>query len=156
MPELPDLTVYIEALSRRVIGVPITAVRLASPFVLRTVEPKIADVLGKKVVAISRIGKRIVFTLEDELFLVIHLMVSGRFQWKDEPKAKVPGRLGLLAIDFPSGTLLLTEASTKKRASLHLARGALSLAPFARGGLEPIGSSVSDFSAALTFRSSTS
>jgi formamidopyrimidine-DNA glycosylase len=149
MPELPDLTVYIEALSRRVVGQPIVGVRLASPFVLRSVEPKIADVIGKKVVSLSRIGKRIVLALEDQLFLVIHLMVSGRFQWKDEPKAKVPGRIGLLAIDFPAGTLLLTEASTKKRASLYLARGRASLEPFSRGGLEPIGSSFADFAAAL-------
>ncbi len=149
MPELPDLTVYLEALSRRVLGQPIAAIRLASPFVLRSVEPQIADVVSKEVVGLSRIGKRIVLSLEGDLFVVVHLMVAGRFQWKDEPRAKVPGRVGLLAIDFPSGTLILTEASTKKRASLHLARGAAALDAFSRGGLEPIGSSVLDFGAAL-------
>jgi formamidopyrimidine-DNA glycosylase len=149
MPELPDLTVYVEALERRVIDRPIGAIRIASPFVLRSVEPRVADVVGKKVRAIERIGKRLVFVLDDDLFAVIHLMVAGRFQWKDEPGAKVPGKLGLLAIDFPNGTLVLTEASTKKRASLHLARGRASLAAFSRGGLEPIGSTKAAFAEAL-------
>lgn len=148
MPELPDLTVYIEALERRVVGQPIEAIRLASPFVLRSVEPKVAEVVGKKVSAIERLGKRLIFVLEDDLFAVIHLMVAGRFQWK-ERGAKVPGKVGLLAIDFPTGTLILTEASTKKRASLHLARGRAALEAFSRGGLEPIGSSVAAFGEAL-------
>ena len=149
MPELPDLTVYIEALERRVLGRPIEKIRLASPFVLRSVSPSVGEVIGKKVVRIERLGKRIIFVLEDDLFAVVHLMVAGRFQWKDEPGAKVPGKLGLLAIDFPNGTLLLTEASTKKRASLHLARGRAALEAFSRGGLEPIGSSVAAFAEAL-------
>jgi len=149
MPELPDLTVYVEALETRVIGQPIVAIRLASPFVLRSVEPRVADVVGKKVRAIERIGKRLVFVLDEDLFAVIHLMVAGRFQWKDEPGAKVPGKVGLLAIDFPNGTLLLTEASTKKRASLHLARGRDALAAFSRGGLEPMGSTKAAFAEAL-------
>ncbi len=149
MPELPDLTVYIEALERRVLGRPIEKIRLASPFVLRSVSPSVGEVIGKKVVRIERLGKRIIFVLEDDLFAVVHLMVAGRFQWKDEPGAKVPGKLGLLAIDFPNGTLLLTEASTKKRASLHLARGRAALEAFSRGGLEPIGSSVATFAEAL-------
>lgn len=149
MPELPDLTVYIEALERRIVGQPIVKIRLASPFVLRSVDPPVAEVLGKKVLSIERLGKRLIFALEGDLFAVIHLMVAGRFRWEDEPAAKVPGRVGLLAIDFPNGTLLLTEASTKKRASLHLARGRASLAAFSRGGLEPIGSSVAAFAEAL-------
>jgi len=149
MPELPDLTVYIEALERRVVEQPIQKIRLASPFVLRSVTPSVAEVVGKKVLRIERLGKRLIFVLEDDFFAVIHLMVSGRFQWKDEPGAKVPGKLGLLAIDFPNGTLLLTEASTKKRASLHLARGRASLEAFSRGGLEPIGSSVAAFAQVL-------
>ncbi len=149
MPELPDLTVYIEALERRIVGQPIQAIRLASPFVLRSVEPRPADVVGKKVLRIERLGKRLIFVLEDDLFAVIHLMVAGRFQWADAPGAKVPGKVGLLAIDFPNGTLLLTEASTKKRASLHLARGRASLAAFSRGGLEPMGSTLAAFSEAL-------
>jgi formamidopyrimidine-DNA glycosylase len=148
MPELPDLTVYIEALERRVVGEPITAIRLASPFVLRSVEPRVADVVGKKVRGIERLGKRLIFVLEDDLFAVIHLMVAGRFQWKD-PGAKVPGKVGLLAIDFPKGTLILTEASSKKRASLHLVRGRAALEAFSRGGLEPIGSTPATFAEPL-------
>lgn len=149
MPELPDLTVYIEALERRVRGQAITKIRLASPFVLRSVDPPIAEVIGKTVRSIERLGKRLVFVLDDELFAVVHLMVAGRFQWKDEPGAKVPGKIGLLAIDFANGTLLLTEASTKKRASLHLARGRAALEAFSRGGMEPIGSSVGAFAEVL-------
>src|SRR4051812_12822263 len=149
MPELPDLTVYIEALSRRIVGQPIEKIRLASPFVLRSVDPPIASVIGKKVVRIERLGKRLIFVLEDDLFAVIHLMISGRFQWQDAPGAKVPGKVGLLGIDFPNGTLLLTEASTKKRASLHLARGREALAAFSRGGLEPMGSTLAAFTEAL-------
>jgi formamidopyrimidine-DNA glycosylase len=149
MPELPDLTVYMEALERRILDRPIEKIRLASPFVLRSVSPSVSEVVGKKVLRIERLGKRLIFVLEDDLFAVIHLMVSGRFQWKDEPGAKVPGKLGLLAIDFPNGTLLLTEASTKKRASLHLARGRAALEAFSRGGLEPIGSSVTAFAEVL-------
>ncbi len=149
MPELPDLTVYLEALGRRIVGRPIEAIRLASPFVLRSVEPRVADVVGKKVVLLERLGKRLIFGLEDDLFAVVHLMVAGRFQWKDEPRAKIPGKVGLFAIDFPNGTLILTEASTKKRASLHLARGRAALEAFSRGGLEPIGSSRAAFAEAL-------
>ena len=149
MPELPDLTVYIEALERRVIGEAIGAIRLASPFVLRSVEPRVADVTGRRVRAIERLGKRIVLVLDDDLFAVIHLMVSGRFQWKAEPGVKVPGKIGLLAIDFPRGTLLLTEASSKKRASLHLARGRAALDAFSRGGLEPILSTIAAFAEVL-------
>jgi formamidopyrimidine-DNA glycosylase len=149
MPELPDLTVYIEALERRIVGQPIVKIRLASPFVLRSVAPSVAEVTGKKVRSIERLGKRLIFVLDDDLFAVIHLMVAGRFQWQDEPGAKVPGKVGLLAIDFPNGTLLLTEASTKKRASLHLAKGRASLEAFSRGGLEPIGSTLPAFTEAL-------
>ncbi|MDQ3034394.1 MAG: formamidopyrimidine-DNA glycosylase [Myxococcota bacterium] len=150
MPELPDITAYLEALEARVVGRTLEGIRLASPFVLRSIDPKVADVVGHEIVGVRRIGKRIVFALDPDLFAVIHLMVAGRFQWKDEPKAKVPGKIGLLAFDFSHGTLLLTEASTKKRASLHLVRGAASLAPFERGGLEPIGSSFEDFKEAIT------
>lgn len=150
MPELPDLTVYLEALEKRVVGDPLEAIRLASPFILRSVQPRPAEVVGKKVEALSRIGKRLVFTLEDDYHVVIHLMVAGRFRWKDEKGAKIPGRIGLAAFDFPKGTLLFTEASKKKRASLHLVKGSDDLAPFHRGGLEPIGASLEDFRAALT------
>lgn len=159
MPELPDLTAYIEALEARVVGSTLEGVRLASPFVLRSVDPKVADVAGHRVTGLRRMGKRIVFELDPDLFAVVHLMIAGRFQWKDQPKAKIPGKVGLLAFDFAapsggatgqSGTLLLTEASTKKRASLHLVRGEANLAPFERGGLEPLGSSVEQFRDALT------
>jgi formamidopyrimidine-DNA glycosylase len=149
MPELPDITVYLDALGKRVVGQELQKIRLASPFVLRSVTPSIADVIPRHVSGLERIGKRIVFALEGDYFAVIHLMVSGRFQWKDEPGQKVPGKIGLLAMDFPTGTLFLTEASSKKRASLHLVKGREELAPFSRGGLEPLGASKEAFAAAL-------
>src|SRR5205814_631492 len=120
MPELPDIVVYLERLAERVAGERLEAVRLASPFLLRTVEPPFGEVAGKRVVGLRRLGKRIVFELEDELFVVLHLMVAGRLRWL-ERSAKIPGRVGLAAFDFSSCTLILTEASSKKRASLHLA-----------------------------------
>ncbi|WP_053237260.1 Fpg/Nei family DNA glycosylase [Sandaracinus amylolyticus] len=156
MPELPDITLYIEALEARVIGRTLASIRLASPFVLRSVDPKIADVVGHEVIGLRRMGKRIVFAIEPDVFAVVHLMIAGRFQWKDEAKAKIPGKVGLLAFDFVSedgaehGTLLLTEASTKKRASLHLVRGEAALRDFDRGGLEPLGSTLEQFKDALT------
>jgi formamidopyrimidine-DNA glycosylase len=149
MPELPDVVVYIESLSSRVAGQPLQGVRLATPFLLRTVDPSLASVRGKIVRGFSRLGKRIVFELEDDLFLVLHLMIAGRLRWRP-PAEKIPGKVGLAAFDFPNGALLLTEASTKKRASLHLVRGRQALAAFDRGGLEPLGSSLKDFRAALT------
>ena len=144
MPELPDIVVYLEALGRRVIGERLERVRLASPFLLRSVDPPLADTFGKRVLELRRMGKRIVFVLEDDLFLVLHLMVSGRLRW-GEAGAKIPGKLGLAAFDFSSGTMLLTEASSKKRASLHVARGAAGLAQFDRGGLEPLDSDLASF-----------
>jgi formamidopyrimidine-DNA glycosylase len=150
MPELPDIAVYIEALERRTRGHTLEAIRLASPFVLRTVEPKIADVTGRKVEALRRIAKRIVFDFGDELFAVVHLMVSGRFQWHDARGAKIPARLGLLAFDFDSGTLVLTEASKKKRASLHLVRGEAALAAIHRGGIEPLTADFATFAEAIS------
>jgi formamidopyrimidine-DNA glycosylase len=149
MPELPDLTIYIESLQPRVGGRTLEDVRIASPFILRTVEPDIREAKGKKVKALHRVGKRIVFELEDDLFLVVHLMIAGRFHWK-KPNASVPKKLGHAAFDFPTGTLLLTEASTKKRASLHLVRGRSSLAQFDRGGLEVLDCSLESFGEALT------
>src|SRR6266498_3663115 len=122
MPELPDVLAYLEALDRRIVGGRLDAVRIASPFLVRSVEPPLREVHGKRVLALRRIGKRIVFELEEDLFLVLHLMVAGRLHWKPRC-AKLPGRVGLAAFDFEKGTLLLTEASTRKRASLHLARG---------------------------------
>ena len=154
MPEYPDLELYLSALQPRVVGQKLERVRLGSPFVLRTVEPPLASTFGKKVIGLRRIGKRLIFELEGELFLVIHLMVAGRFQWK-EANAKIPGRAGLLALDFPSGTLILTEVSTKKRASLHVAAGEASLRTFDRGGLEPLKLHLDDFAARLRLENHT-
>jgi formamidopyrimidine-DNA glycosylase len=145
LPELPDVTVYIEAIRARVLGEPLEGVRVASPFVVRTFDPPLSAAAGKRVEDVSRLGKRIVFTLEGGLFLVIHLMIAGRFKWL-ERGAKIPAKVGLAAFDFPGGTLLLTEAATKKRASIHLAR---SLDEFRRGGIEPLESAREEFERAL-------
>ena len=138
MPELPDINAYVDALNARIQGEPLRRIRLKSPFVLRSVDPAIATVFGKRVLVVSRIGKRLSFAMEDDLFLVIHLMIAGRLQWKTSPDAALSGRNSLLAFDFPMGTLLLTEASTKHRASLHLVAGREALAEFSRGGIEPL------------------
>ena len=148
MPELPDIVVYVEAIAARVVGLPLTRVRLASPFLLRTVDPPLAAAEGRTVGGVSRLGKRIVLELDGELFLVVHLMIAGRLHW-GAPAAKVPGRVGLAAFDFPSGALLLTEASRKKRASLHVVGGARALAELDRGGLEVLAATPAAFSAAL-------
>jgi len=150
MPELPDVALYIEALERRTVGHTLEAIRLASPFVLRTVDPSIADVVKHEVLGLRRIGKRIVFELEDELFVVIHLMVAGRFKWEPKPGAKIPGRVGLAGFDFDNGTLILREASKKKRAALHLVRGEAALAEHDRGGAEPLEVDLDGFAAAIT------
>jgi formamidopyrimidine-DNA glycosylase len=121
VPELPDITVYIDALSARVIGAPLESVRIANPFVLRTVDPSLDSVTGKLVQGVGRIGKRIVLALEDDLFLVIHLMIAGRLRWRP-PGKTIPRSLILAHFDFPSGSLVLTEAGKKRRASLHLVR----------------------------------
>src|SRR5438128_2025552 len=144
MPELPDVLLYIESLKTRVLHQPIERVRLASPFVVRSVTPPISAISNRTVRAVRRLGKQVVLELDGDLFLVIHLMIAGRFQWK-EPAAKIPGKIGLAAFDFPSGTLLLTEAGSKKRASLHLVQGERSLAAFDRGALEVLESSLQDF-----------
>jgi formamidopyrimidine-DNA glycosylase len=141
MPELPDITVYVEHLSKRTIGQPLERVRLASPFVLRTADPPIASVFGQEVKTVSRLGKRVVFGFggkkAERLHLVVHLMIAGRFRWKPAG-AGIPGKIGLAAFDFPAGALLLTEASSKKRASIHLVRGDAGLAALDPGGLEPL------------------
>ena len=137
MPELPDLTVYLDFLQTHVVGETLERVRLASPFVLRTADPPLKVVEHKRVLGLRRLGKRLVLELEDELFLVIHLMIAGRFRWK-ERGAPITARIGLAAFDFSNGTLLLTEASQKKRAALHVVRGQATLADFDRGGLEPL------------------
>lgn len=154
MPEYPDLELYLSALESRVVGQPLQKVRLASPFVLRSVEPPLSGTWGRKIVGLRRLGKRLIFELEGELFIVIHLMVAGRLQWK-EAGAKVPGRAGLAAFDFPSGTLLLTEVSTKKRASIHVVAGEASLRTFDRGGLEVMPAHLDDFAARVRLENHT-
>jgi len=144
VPELPDITVYIEALAARVIGQPLERTRIAKPFLLRSVDPPISAANGKRVTGIRRIGKRIVLELEDDLFLVIHLMIAGRLRWVSAG-GKVPGKVGLAAFDFPNGTLILTEAGSKRRASLWLVRGEQSLGQFERGGLEVLDAAIAQF-----------
>jgi formamidopyrimidine-DNA glycosylase len=144
MPELPDITVYIEALRARIVGQTLEAVRLQTPFLLRTVEPPIAALTGRAVANIRRLGKRIVVELEGGLFLVLHLMVAGRLHWKAKG-AKASGRIDLAAFDFPNGTLVLTEAGTTRRASLHIVQDEPNLAEFARGGLEVMDASLEQF-----------
>lgn len=148
MPELPDVTVYLEALEARVLGHTLDKLRLTNPFVLRTVEPGPTDVAGKKVTSLRRLGKRIVLGLEDDLFIVIHLMIAGRFKWLAKG-AKPPGKIGLAAFDFDNGTLALTEAGSKRRASIHIVRGEASLHEHDRGGLEPLTMSLEQFKTAM-------
>jgi formamidopyrimidine-DNA glycosylase len=149
VPELPDVTVYIEALQARIVGVQLERVRLASPFVLRSVEPPLEATLGRSVVELRRLGKRIVIGLGAELFLVVHLMIAGRLHWRDAG-AKIPAKIGLAAFDFASGTLLMTEAGSRKRASLHVVRGERGLADLDPGGLELLEADVGAFREALT------
>jgi len=149
MPELPDVTVYIEALGERVLDQIIQRIRIGSPFVVRTFDPPIKEVEHKKILALRRMGKRIVIELEDDLFLIVHLMIAGRLHWK--PKgAKIARKYGQAALDFPNGTLLLTEAGTKKRASIHLVRGEAALQEYDPGGLEIFDMTREQFTAALT------
>jgi formamidopyrimidine-DNA glycosylase len=154
MPELPDVTIYIETIAARVVGQPLEGIRLASPFLLRSVDPPPAAFTGRPVVALRRLGKRVVFAFADDLFAVVHLMIAGRFRW-GKRGAKPPARLGLAAFDFPTGTLLLTEASRKKRAALYLVRGAAALAVHDPGGLEVLTASPAQFAAALRSESHT-
>lgn len=148
MPELPDVTLYVEALQARLLGQPLERVRLVSPFLLRTADPPLSAVEGKRALNVSRSGKRIVLALEEDLFLVLHLMIAGRFHWR-EAGSRIPGKVGLAAFDFPAGTLLLTEASSRKRASLHLVLGASGLATFQRSGVEVLDVPLEGFREAL-------
>ena len=154
MPELPDVTVYIEALDARISGARLEGVRLASPFVLRSVDPPLADAFGRDVIGVSRLGKRIVIALGGDLFLVVHLMIAGRLHWKSAG-ARPPGKIGLAAFDFSTGTLTMTEAGTKRRASIHLLRGGDALREFDRGGLEVFDADLPSFRAALARESHT-
>ena len=143
MPELPDVALYLHALEPRVVGQPIEALRLRGFTLLRSVTPPLAACEGKHVQALSRLGKRIVFELEDELFLVFHLMIAGRFQWK--PRGAGLGKIVHLALDFPAGTLLLTEAGTQKRAHLHVVAGREGLAAHDPGGLDVLALDMPEF-----------
>ncbi|WP_088252334.1 Fpg/Nei family DNA glycosylase [Fimbriiglobus ruber] len=148
MPELPDVTIYIEALDRRIVGRPLERIRLNSPFLLRTYDPPISTVEGQVVRGLKRIGKRIAIGFDGELWLVIHLMIAGRLHWKP-PKAKLAGKYNLAAFDFPDGTLLFTEAGSKKRASLHLLRGAAALAAQDPGGIDVFAATAGEFETVL-------
>jgi formamidopyrimidine-DNA glycosylase len=148
MPELPDIVVYLECLQPRTVGKVLDKIRLFSPFVLRSVDPPPSDVEGKTVRDLHRLGKRIVFEFDDDLFLVLHLMIAGRLHWKAKG-AKPPGKIGLAAFDFASGSLMFTEAGTKKRASLHVVRGERELAIHQPGGLEVLDANLATFRATL-------
>ena len=155
MPELPDITVYCEALAKRVQHTALRGVRLKSAFLLRTVDPPPSAMVGKTVLSIRRLGKRIVLGFEDELFAVIHLMIAGRLQWNSKAAAAIANKLNLAAFDFDKGTLLLTEASRKQRASLHMVQGAAALAALDRGGVEPLECTRAAFANALICESHT-
>lgn len=148
MPELPDVTLYVERLGVLAGGHVLERVRVASPFVVRTFEPPIRELEGRRLTGVERLGKRIVLGFEGDLFLVIHLMISGRLRWRERNHA-LHKKLGLAAFDFDSGTLLFTEASSKKRASIHLVRGRVALESFDRGGIEPLGASRDELANAL-------
>jgi formamidopyrimidine-DNA glycosylase len=149
VPELPDIVVYLERLAPLVLNQPLERIVIRSPFVLRSVTPPIAETEGKRIVALRRLGKRIVLELEGDLFLVIHLMIAGRLRWRP-PGTRPAGRLGLAAFEFPTGVLLLTEAGTKRRASMHLVKGEAALQEFERGGLEVLESDFAAFRDRLT------
>jgi len=149
MPELPDIAAYIHALEPRILGQPLEQVRLASVFLLRTVDPPLEAVEGRTVTALRRIGKRIAIGLDGDLWLVLHLMIAGRLHWKP-PQAKLAGRNALAAFDFPTGSLTLTEAGSKRRASLHLVRGEAGLYGIDPCGVEVFDTDLEGFRAALT------
>jgi formamidopyrimidine-DNA glycosylase len=149
MPELPDVTVYVECIVAKTLGETLERVRIASPFVVRSVDPSIYEIEGKAVRDVRRIGKRIAIRLDDDLWIVIHLMIAGRFRWL-KPGAKIPGRLGLAAFDFSGGSLILTEAGTQRRASITIVRGEAALEEFHRGGAEPLEIDEAAFAERLT------
>jgi formamidopyrimidine-DNA glycosylase len=148
VPELPDVALYVERLSAHLVGQRVVGVRLPKPFLVRTFDPPLTTVIGEQLSGVSRIGKRIVFELTSDLFLVLHLMIAGRLHLGEAGK-KLPGRIGLIALDFERSSLVLTEAGTKRRASLHLVRGRAALSAFSRGGVEPFEVDAATFAAAL-------
>jgi formamidopyrimidine-DNA glycosylase len=154
MPELPDVTIYVEALQQRTLGAQLEAVRVHSPFLLRTVDPPLESVHGKVVREVRRLGKRIALGLDGEYWLVLHLMIAGRLHWKPRG-VKLAGKFNLAAFDFSTGSLLLTEAGAKRRAALHVVSGAAALAAHDPGGLEPDGASLEQFEAVLRQRNHT-
>jgi formamidopyrimidine-DNA glycosylase len=149
MPELPDISAYIRALDTRILEQPLKRVRLASPFLLRTIRPAVTDVEGRLVRSLRRIGKRIAIGVDGDLWLVLHLMIAGRLHWRS-PGAKLAGRQSLAAFDFPHGSLVLTEAGTKRRASLHIMAGEEGLESIDPGGIEVFESDLASFRAALS------
>jgi len=148
LPEYPDIIVYLERLEALLTGQLLQHVRIASPFLLRTADPPIQEIVHKKVIGFQRLGKQIVFHFEEQYYLIFHLMIAGRFHWRTTGSA-IPARIGLAAFDFPNGTLLLTEAGTKKRASLYLIRGEFQLLTFDAGGLDVLLASLAEFRARL-------
>jgi formamidopyrimidine-DNA glycosylase len=148
VPELPDILLYLHALRPRIVGRPVQAVRLASPFLLRSTNPPLSAAEGRTVIGLRRLGKRIVIELDGDLFLVFHLMIAGRFRW-GAAEARLPGKVGLFALDFAHGTLMLTEAGPKRQASLHVVQGVGALAEHDRGGLEVLDASLDEFERTL-------
>ena len=148
MPELPEISAYVRALEQRILGQVIEAVRIRTPSLLRTFDPRVSELEGRRLTEVRRLGKRIVFELEGEFFAVIHLMITGRLGWT-ERGTSIPKKRGHAAFDFPNGTLLLTEASTHKRASLHVVHGEEALAALDPGGVEPLEVDYADFRDAL-------
>jgi formamidopyrimidine-DNA glycosylase len=144
LPELPDITVYVEALERRIVGHKLERARIANPFLVRTVEPPLSAVEGRQVIGVRRIGKRIAIGFDNDVWIVIHLMIAGRFRWLARG-AKVPGKVGLAAFDFDTGTLVLTEAGSTRRAGLYVVAGEDALNEMDRGGLEPLECSLAEF-----------
>ena len=149
VPELPDVELYLHALGQRVLGQRIEAVRIGNPFIVRTFDPPITAIVGQTVNTLRRLGKRIVFGLNDDLFVIVHLMIAGRFRWR-ERGAAIPGKVGLLAVDFSSGTLLLTEPGSKRQASVHIVRGESAVGEHDPGGLEVMTTDLAGFAQRLT------
>ena len=149
MPELPDVTVYLEALAPRVLNQPLERLRIGNPFVVRSIDPPPDEVAGRRVRGLRRIGKRLVFELDDDLFVVVHLMIAGRLRWR-ERGVPIPGKVGLAAFDFPTGTVLFTEAGSRRQASIHIVRGETALEAFDPGGLEVLDADPATFAERIT------
>jgi formamidopyrimidine-DNA glycosylase len=154
VPELPDVELYLHALRARILNQPLERIRVSSPFLIRTYDPPADALPGHRAVALRRLGKRLVFEFDEDLFLVLHLMIAGRLRWR-ERGAAVPAKVGLAALDFPAGTLLVTEAGSKRQASVHVIRGAAALAAHDRGGLEVLETDAATFAERLTRESHT-